>query len=192
MNPRILVFSGSARSKSWNKMLAALGAAAIDKAGGEATLIDLRDYPLPIYDGDLEATEGVPAKAMALKTLFKLHHGFLIASPENNASVSSLLKNTIDWVSRAIPGETGKVPYSGKVAALVSAAVGAPGGIRGLQHLRQILSGLETIVLPQQLGITRVAEAFDTDGKLKDAAQQRSLETIAARLVEVTAKLGAG
>ncbi len=192
MKPKILVFSGSVRSKSFNKMLAALGAAAISKAGGEATLIDLRDYSLPIYDGDLEAAEGVPAGAMALKAIFKAHHGFLIASPENNASVSSLLKNTLDWVSRAIPGETGKVPYSGKVAALVSAAAGAPAGIRGLQHLRQILASLEAIVLPQQLGITRPAEAFDADGKLKDAAHQKILEAVAARLVEVAGRLNPG
>ena len=192
MKPKILVFSGSVRFKSYNKALAALGATAISKAGGEATLIDLHDYPMPIYDGDLEAAEGVPATAMALKAMFKAHHGFLIASPENNASVSSLLKNTLDWVSRAVPGETGKVPYSGKVAGLVSAAAGAPGGIRGLQQLRQILTSLEVIVLPQQLGIARVAEAFDADGKLKDAAHQKILEAVSARLVEVAGRLNPG
>jgi chromate reductase len=192
MKPKILVFSGSARSKSYNKMLASLGAEALAKAGAEPTLIDLRDYPMPIYDGDLEAAEGVPGNAMALKALFKAHHGFLIASPENNASVSSLLKNAIDWVSRAIPGETGKVPYTAKAAALVAAAAGGPAGLRGLEHLRQILTGLGVTVLPEQLGVTRVAEAFDADGALKDAGQQKSLEAIAARLVEVTGRLNAG
>jgi NAD(P)H-dependent FMN reductase len=173
-------------------MLAALGAEALARAGAETTLIDLRDYPMPIYDGDSEAAVGVPANALALKELFKAHQGFLIASPENNASVSSLLKNTIDWVSRAVPGETGKVPYTGKAAALVAAAAGGPAGLRGLEHLRQILTGLGVAVLPEQLGITRLGEAFDAAGALKDAGHQKSLEAIAARLVEETARLNAG
>ncbi len=175
MKPKILVFAGSACSQSLNKKLARLGASAVEMAGGEVTLIDRRDFPMPIYEGDLEAAEGVPPNAMKLKELFKAHHGFLISSPENNASVSSLLKNTIDWVSRAIPREGGKVTYEGKVAAIVSATAGQPGGICGLEHLRQILAGLGVLVLPGQLGIAAAGSAFDNSGTLKDTRNQKAL-----------------
>jgi NAD(P)H-dependent FMN reductase len=122
MKPRILVIAGSRRKASFNGRLARLGAAAVEKAGGAATLLSLDEYPLPIYDGDVEADTGIPQAAMQLKEIFKSHSGLLIASPEYNASVAPLLKNTIDWVSRATPTENGKVPYQGKVVALVAAS----------------------------------------------------------------------
>ena len=187
--PKILVFAGSARAGSLNKKLARVAAQAVRDAGGEATLIDLDDYPMPVYHGDLEAREGVPVKARELKALFLAHQGLLIASPENNASVSSLLKNTLDWLSRPEGGQNGLVPYQGKVAAIVGASPGALGGLRGLVHLRQILMTLNVLVLSEQLGLSRAHEAFDEGGALKDPRQQATLAGIARRLVDVTARL---
>ncbi len=109
--PRLLVFAGSLRAASLNKKLAMLAAAGARQAGAEVTHIDLRDYPLPIYDGDLEAASGIPANARALKDLFIAHQGFLIACPEYNAGVTAVLKNTIDWVSRQDGKESGTLPY---------------------------------------------------------------------------------
>lgn len=189
MSAKILVFPGSARTGSLNKKLAATAAVALRTAGAEVTLIDLADYPMPLYDGDIEAKDGVPANARKLKALFASHNGFLIASPENNASVSALLKNTLDWVSRPDAGQNGLVPYQNKVAALVSASPGALGGLRGLVHLRAILQTLNVQVISEQFALSRAHEAFDEAGRLKDAKQQAMLTGTMQRLVDVTARL---
>ena len=187
--PRILAFAGSARAGSLNKRLARVAAQATRDAGGEVTLIDLDDFSLPVYHGDLEAREGVPPKARELKALFLAHQGLLISSPENNASVSSALKNTLDWVSRPDGGQNGLVPYQGKVAALVAASPGALGGRRGLVHLSKILMTVNVLVLDEQLALARAHEAFTDDGALKDQRQQAVLAGVARRLVEVTKRL---
>jgi chromate reductase, NAD(P)H dehydrogenase (quinone) len=191
MGARILVLAGSARSGSLNKKLARVAAAAVRAAGAEATLIDLADYPMPLYDGDLEAREGVPASARVLKDLFIAHQGLLIVSPENNASVSALLKNTLDWISRQDGGESGLVPYQGKVAALAGASPGALGALRGLTHLRAILQTLNVLVLSEQVALARAHEAFNEDGSLKDAKQQAALAALAKKLTGVCVRLAA-
>lgn len=191
MSARILVFAGSARAGSLNKKLARVAAAAVRAAGAEATLIDLADYPMPLYDGDLEAREGVPAGARKLKDLFIAHQGLLIVSPENNASVSALLKNTLDWISRQDGSESGLIPYQGKVAALAGASPGALGALRGLTHLRAILQTLNVLVLSEQVALGRAHEAFNEDGNLKDAKQQAALAALAKKLTDVCARLSA-
>jgi NAD(P)H-dependent FMN reductase len=191
MSARILVFAGSARSGSLNKKLARVAAAAVRAAGAEATLIDLADYPMPLYDGDLEAREGVPASGRKLKDLFIAHQGLLIVSPENNASVSALLKNTLDWISRQDGSESGLIPYRGKVAALAGASPGALGALRGLTHLRAILQTLSVLVLSEQVALGRAHEAFNEDGGLKDAKQQAALAALAMKLCDVCARLAA-
>jgi NAD(P)H-dependent FMN reductase len=187
--PTILAFAGSARADSLNKRLIRAAAQAAREAGGEVTLIDLDEYPLPVYHGDLETREGMPANARRLRELFMRHHALLIASPENNASVSSLLKNTIDWLSRADAGQNGLVPFKGKVAALVAASPGALGGLRGLVHLRQILMTLNVLVLTEQFALPRAHEAFGPDGALQDPRHHASMTGVARRLIEITARL---
>jgi len=189
MAVKILVLAGSARAGSLNKKLARVAAAAVRAAGAEATFVDLADYPMPLYDGDLEAREGVPAGARRLKDLFIAHRGLLIVSPENNASVSALLKNVLDWISRQDGSESGLVPYQGKVAALAGASPGALGGLRGLTHLRAILQTLNVLVLSEQFALGRAHEAFNEDGSLKDAKQQLALAALTKKLVEVCARL---
>lgn len=176
---RVLVFAGSARRESLNKKLAHLAAQAVEAAGGGATFVDLEDFPMPLYHGDLEAADGVPAKAMELATLLRDHEGLMIASPENNASVSSLLKNTIDWLSRIRQLD----PFTGKTAALLAASPGAFGGVRGLYHLRAILNTLGVEVLAQQFLLPRAAQAFTPEGKLADDKQAQQLAALAGRLV---------
>jgi chromate reductase, NAD(P)H dehydrogenase (quinone) len=188
---RILVFAGSARSGSLNKKLARVATGALRTAGATATFIDLADFAVPIYDGDLEAREGVPANARRLKDLFIAHQGLFIVSPENNASVSALLKNTLDWISRQDGSESGLVPYQGKVAAIAGASPGALGGLRGLTHLRAILQTLNVLVLSEQFALSRAHEAFNDDGTLKEAKQQAALGGLAKKLTDVCAKLAA-
>ena len=139
---KILAFAGSTRRDSWNKKLIHSAAASAKKAGASVTLIDLADYVLPLYDGDLEAATGVPENALKLKTLFKSHDALLIAAPEYNSSVTPLLKNTLDWISREWQGESGLIPYQHKVAAILATSPGQFGGMRMLPHLRQILNTL--------------------------------------------------
>jgi chromate reductase, NAD(P)H dehydrogenase (quinone) len=189
MTARILAFAGSARAASVNKKLVAFAAAAARTAGGEVTLIDLRDYPMPLYDGDLEAASGLPEHAKRLKALMLSHDGLLLACPEYNSSITPLLKNAIDWASRPAPGEASLACFDGKVAALVAASPGALGGLRGLVHVRSILGNIGVIVLPTQVAVGKAHEAFDEGGKLKDAKQAASIEKLAAALVQTVAKL---
>jgi len=183
MLPRILAFAGSTRTRSHNKALVRLAAHLAQTAGAEVSLIDLRDYPMPLYDGDLEVSQGLPEKARALKQLMMDHHGFLLSCPEYNSSISAVLKNAIDWISRPQPNETPGIAFKGKWAALTAASPGNLGGVRGLFTVRQILNTLGVVVLPAQLAVSRANEAFAEDGSLKDAGLQAVLAGVTADLV---------
>lgn len=187
--PKILVFAGSAREASLNKKLARAAARAIDENGGEATFIDLRDFPMPIYEGDLEAREGMPAFARKLRELFVSHPAFLIVSPENNGTIPSLLKNAIDWLSRDVDGRSGLEPYRGKVIALMAASPGAFGGVVCLTHLRHSLSKLLAHVIPDQFPLPKADQAFAEDGSLTQPWQQKALLTVVRQLMETTSRL---
>lgn len=189
--PKILAFAGSTREGSFNKKLAKAAAEAARAAGAEVTYIDLRDFTMPLYDGDLEKEQGIPENGKKLMELMIAHQGFLISSPEYNSSISGVLKNAIDWASRPAPGKKPLEAFDGKVACIVSAATGALGGLRGLYALRAMLSNIKVIVLPDQLAVSKANEAFDDNGNLKDEKQRASIEHIARRLTEVTAKLNA-
>lgn len=187
--PRILAFAGSARRDSYNKKLVRAAAKAAQSAGAVVTVIDLRDLPLPIYDEDLEREQGLPDNARRLKTLFTANDGLLIASPEYNSSITALLKNTIDWVSRPTPGEAPLGCFDGKVAAIMSASPGALGGLRGLVTLRMILGNIKVTVLPDQLAIVKAHEAFDPAGSLKDSQLNQTVGAIAGKLVETVRRM---
>lgn len=192
MTPKILIFAGSTRTGSFNKMLAKLGAEAVKTAGGEATLIDLRDFPMPLYDGDLEEKDGLPTNAEKLREIFIAHQGLLLSCPEYNSSISGVLKNTIDWMSRPNPKKPNEKPlicFSGKIVSLLSASPGALGGLRGLVTVRSILGNIQCVVLPEQLAVSKADEVFDGGGRLKDPKQQAVLERIANTLVKTVGKL---
>ncbi|MEE8154168.1 MAG: NAD(P)H-dependent oxidoreductase [Phycisphaerales bacterium] len=187
--PRILAFAGSLRKDSYNKKLVAIAAAGARNAGAEVTLIDLADYPLPVFDQDLESAQGLPDSAVRLKAELKNHHAFLIGCPEYNSSITSALKNAIDWASRPVPDEAPLECFKGKVAAIMSASPGALGGLRGLVHVRAILSNIHVLVLPDQKAIPSAHEAFDDHGSLKDPKQRQAVLDIGVRLAETMAKL---
>jgi len=186
---RILAFAGSARNDSWNKKLVRIAAEGARAAGAEVTDLDLADYPMPIYDGDLEVTEGQPDNAKRLKTLMINSHGFLIASPEYNSGYSPLLKNTIDWVSRPVPEEPNLLAFAGKVTALMSASPGALGGLRGLAQLRQVLSNIQVLVLPGQVTVPLAQNLFKKNGYLGDEKKQKETIELGTTLAHVLRKL---
>lgn len=182
----ILVFAGSIRTGSFNARLAALMAKELTQIGAAVTLISLGDYPLPLYDGDLEAASGPPEQAVKLKRLFGLQRGVFIASPEYNASVTPLLKNTLDWISRVREErEPPLAAYRNRVFALGAASNGTYGGMRSLMALRQVLElGCGALVLPDQIAVREAASAFDDSDNLKDERAARLLRTTAQRLLD--------
>ena len=186
---KILAFAGSARKDSFNKKLVRIAAAGAASAGADVTVIDLKDFPLPLFDQDLEQAEGMPELAAQLKRLFVEHDGLLIASPEYNSSVTALLKNAIDWVSRAAADEAPLVAFRGKAAAIMSASPGGLGGIRGLVHLRSILGNIGVLVAPDQIAISQAYEAFTADGQLADARKQGQAEQLGASLADLVSRL---
>lgn len=184
---QVIAFAGSARADSFNKKLVTIAAEGARGAGAHVDLIDLKDFTLPIYDGDVEAQEGMPENALKLRSRIGAADGILISSPEFNGSVSALLKNVIDWVSRPVAGEPSA--FAGKVCAIMSTSPGALGGIRGLNHLRLILTYQNVVVLPEQLAVGRASEAFDGAGKLKNADQHASILFLGSRVAQAAAAL---
>jgi NAD(P)H-dependent FMN reductase len=188
---KVLAFAGSLRSGSFNKKLVQVAAQIARKAGAEVTVVDLRDFNMPLYDGDDEADSGIPEGALRFKQVISSHDALLISAPEYNTSISGVLKNAIDWASRKGPGEAPPQSLSGKVAGLLSASPGGLGGVRGLVTVRSILSNLNLLVIPEQFALVRSHEAFDESGNLKDPKQMAAVEKVVNRLVEVTTKLKA-
>ncbi len=190
ITPRILAFGGSLRRDSYNHKLAAIAAVGGREAGAEITVISLREFALPVFDEDLEATIGMPAAAKRLKAIFRENNGLIIASPEYNSSITAALKNAIDWVSR---GESDDEPslsaLAGKTAVVCSASPGGLGGLRGLVHLRAILGSIGITVLPDQIAIGKAYEAFTPDGALVDEKQQTRVKALGSNLAKHLSKL---
>jgi chromate reductase, NAD(P)H dehydrogenase (quinone) len=185
--PKVLAFAGSLRVDSFNKKMIKVAAEGARKAGAEVNLIDLRDYQLPVFDEDLER-QGFPANATKLKELFKAADGLLIACPEYNSSITAVLKNTIDWVSRPVPNEAPLAGFAGKAAVIMAASPGQLGGLRGLVTVRSILGNIKVTMLPDQIAIPKAHEAFDAAGALKDPKLQESVSLLGATLARFLAK----
>jgi len=185
--PKILVIPGSLRSGSHNARLAALAAKELVLAEAEVTRISLEDYPLPLFDADLAAEAGPPRNAVRLRTMLEAHQGIFIISPEYSASVTPLLKNTIDWISRVRQRhEPTYKAFKNRVFALGAASSGSGGGVRSLIALRQILElGCGALVIPEQVAVARAADAFDELDNLKDESLAAALQAAARRLVEI-------
>jgi NAD(P)H-dependent FMN reductase len=184
MPPKILVFAGSNRTGAYSGLLAGAAATALARAGADVSRIALADYPLPIMDEDLEKASGIPDNALRLGRLIAAHDGLLIASPEYNASIPPLLKNTIDWVSRiARDGNRPLKPFDGRIAALCSSSPGAFAGIRGLNHLRAVAVNVGLTVISEQCSVPAAHDAFAEDGSLKSPRSQAALDKVASVLV---------
>jgi chromate reductase len=185
---KLLFLAGSLRKDSYNKKLAKVAFEIAKKQGVTATYIDLKDFEMPIYDGDDEAATGLPENAKKLKKLFVEHDGFFIASPEYNSSFSAALKNSLDWISRKHEADEGNlVAFTGKVAALGAASMGALGGLRGLVPLRMLLGNINVQVTPHQIALGQAHTAFDDSGNLKEEKNQKFLTEVVTQLAE-TAK----
>lgn len=189
MTIKILAFAGSARTDSFNKKLVKVAADGAKAAGAEVTYIDFKELPMPLYDEDLEAAEGLPSTVVQFKTLLKEHQGFLIASPEYNSSISPLLKNAIDWASRPAPGEASLACFRDKVAVLMATSPGGLGGLRGLIHVRSILQNIGVLVLPDQKAIPNAYQAFDEAGNLKDEKQRTDIQNLGSKLAAIAIQL---
>ena len=187
---KILVVPGSLRTGSLNAKLAAVAAHALAQQGAETTRISLLDFPLPIYDGDLQAKSGVPKHAVNLKRMMSAHHGVLIVTPEYNSSVPALLKNAIDWVSRVQDvHETRGQVFRNRVFAIASASAGRLGGSRALAALRLILSACHAQVIPNQLALAFAEDAYDEMDRLKNAADADALKALARQLIDVSQRM---
>lgn len=188
---KILVIPGSLRTGSFNAQLAAAAIKELALADVHVTLISLSDYPLPIFDGDLEANSGAPKAAVDLKHMIGAHHGVFIVSPEYNSSVPPLLKNAIDWVTRVRErGETPGEVFRERAFAIGAASNGKFGGVRVLMALRQILAlGCGATVIPKQVALSRAAEAFDEMGSLKDPNDAELLRVTMRQLVDVAQRM---
>lgn len=179
---KILAFAGSARTDSYNKKLVKIAVEGAKAAGAEVTYLDFRDLPLPLYDEDLEATEGIPGNALKLKGLMKANQGFIIACPEYNSSITPLLKNAIDWASRSEPGEPPLVCFKEKIAVLMSASPGGLGGLRGLGHVRSILSSIGVVVIPDQMALVALIRRSMRRAICKMSPSKQLLCNLAANL----------
>jgi NAD(P)H-dependent FMN reductase len=181
---RLLFFAGSARAGSYNKKVARLGTMIAEANGIPATFLDLGDYPMPLYNADLEAAEGQPENAKKLTAVMQVHSGIFIVSPEYNASITPLLKNTLDWVSHVrTDGEPPGQVYKTRVFALASASNGGMGGLRSLTTVRQVLElGLGALVLPDQFAVPRAKDAFGEDGHLVNKESQENFKALIQKL----------
>ena len=183
---RLLFFAGSSRTGSFNKQLARLGSMIAEANGIPSTFADLGDYPMPIYNADLEAAEGQPENAHKFKELMAAHSGIFIASPEYNASITPLLKNTIDWISRVRErGEPPLAVFKDRAFALGGASDSAYGAVRSLMALRQVLElGCGALVIPEQVTVFRASEAFDEMDNLTEERTANALKRVLQRLID--------
>jgi len=184
---KILVIPGSLRTGSHNVRLAAAAAYEFAQAGVDVTRISLGDFPLPIYDGDLQAKSGVPKNAVNLKRMINAHHGVLFVSPEYNSSVPPLLKNTIDWITRVQDAhESRGQVFRGRPFAIAAASEGRLGGTRALAALRLILSACHATVIPNQLALSYADQAYDDMDRLKNPADIEALRALVRQLIDVS------
>ena len=182
---KILVIPGSLRSGSLNARLAAAIAHELAQSGAEVTRISLSDFPLPIYDGDLQAKSGVPKHAVNLKRMIGAHHGVLIVTPEYNSSVPALVKNTIDWISRVQdPHETRGQVFRERVFAIAAASGGRLGGTRALAALRLILTACHATVVPNQFALSFADHAYDEMDHLEHPADIEALKALVRQLID--------
>ena len=187
---KILVIPGSLRTGSLNARLAATAAHELAQAGVDVTRISLGDFPLPIYDGDLQTKSGVPKHAINLKRMIGAHHGVLVVTPEYNSSVPPLIKNAIDWVTRVQDAhETRGQVFRERAFAIAAASESRLGGTRALAALRLILSACRATVIPNQLALSFAGEAYDDMDRLKHPADIEALQALVRQLIEVSQRM---
>lgn len=186
---KLLIIPGSTREAAFSKRLAGAAAAIARAAGAEASCVDLRDFAMPLYDGDLESAHGLPEGAVLLRTVVQQHDALVVVSPEYNSSIPAVLKNALDWLSRPYAGDPGVSVFRDKVAGLMSSSPGALGGLRALVHLRQILMNLGLLVVTEQFALGHADQAFAPDGSIADAKQAAAVQKVLQSVLRVSARL---
>lgn len=189
---KLLVFAGSTRAQSYNRRLAAVAAGIGRERGAQVTHIELADFDIPLYNADLEA-QGTPADVIRLKALMHDHPAWVVCTPEYNGSYTALLKNTLDWCSSPVVGDPdwsdGEKPFRGKVVGLLSASPGAFGGLGSQRHLAPLLIGLQCWLAPGGFALGRAADAFDAEGRLRDAGAHARVAALVERVLWAAARL---
>lgn len=189
---KLLVFAGSTRQLSFNRQLARATVALARAGGVDVTHLELGDFDIPMYNGDLEAG-GTPPDVIRLKQIMYEHPAWIICTPEYNASYPALVKNTIDWLSRSVAGNPewadGYKPFRGKVVGVLSASPGALGGLRSQSHLVPLLLNLKCWVAPENFALGRAAEAFDAQGGLVNEAHRKSVQAVITQVMSAAQKL---
>ncbi len=192
-SPKLLAFSGSARRESWNQKLVRIAARLARDCGAEVTELNLGDLDLPLFNEDLESEQGTPAGAKRLKELMFTHHGFLIACPEYNSSITPLLKNAIDWATRPAAEEKPLQAFRGKVCGLMAASTGALGGLRGLVHVRAILGNIGVLIVPDQAAVGGIDKVLTADHQdLQDGMPRTLLQTTVSEVVRLAGLIANG
>lgn len=185
---KIIALAGSLRENSYNQQLVKIAAEGAKEAQAEVQIINLADFNIPLFSEDLEAEE-TPSGVNDLKRLFAQSQGILLASPEYNGSISGVLKNALDWLSR--PSKDAEIgsAFQGKVAGIMATSPGGLGGLRGLNHTRDILFNLGVTIVPNQIAIPAAYQAFDETGSLVDDKQQASVKALGAKVVDIASRL---
>ena len=187
---KLLILPGSARRDSFNRKLAGIAARLATDSGADVDLVDPADFRLPLFDQELEDAEGLSPNAKALKQKFLAADAILFVSPEYNSSITPLMKNVIDWVSRTeTDDEPALAAFTGKIAGLLSASPGGFGGMRGLVHLRSILGNIGVLVMPTQFSLGSASSKFDEAGQLKDPKDLERVRGVVTKLLAAAAKL---
>ncbi len=187
--PKILALAGSLREQSLSKRILKTAIRGAERAGAEITLVDLRDYPMPLYNPDDHDRDGFDENALKFQGLLTEHDGFLIASPEYNGSLPAALKNAIDWGSRQSDLYERSKVFAGKFAAMMSASPGSLGGVRSLAHLRGVLTSVNVNVLPREVAVTFAEDRFAGESEeMTDEKMKKTLEDLGAALVEMLKK----
>jgi chromate reductase len=182
MTAKLMAFAGSTRTLSWNKRLLRVVVAGATEAGADVELVDLRDFPLPLYDADYEESDGVPGPARRFREMMLASQGLLIACPEYNGSVSAVLKNMLDWCSRPVDGQDGLAPYKGKQVAIAGTSIGPYGAVRAVGHLRGIMSKMGATVLADEVTVPFAPQAFTETGDLSNPALRGLAQQLGANL----------
>lgn len=185
-NQKILLFAGSTRKDSVNKKLILEAARIAKQRHAKVTVIDLKDYPILFYDGDLETTEGMPQNAQKLRQLMIDHQIIIISTPEYNASLSAVLKNSLDWASRKPGGGSSRDAFQGKTFVLLSASPSSSGGFRARQHLRSVIENVGGNVFQEGFSLPKAYEAFDQNGKLKNIEAEAELQKLIQNVLETS------
>lgn len=186
---KILAMAGSTRTESFNKKILNHAVIGAREAGAAVTVVDLREYPLPIYDADLERIDGLSGNAKELQKIFLENQGMLFALPEYNSSISGVFKNAIDWISRPTSELEELACFDNKVCALMSASNGMRGGMRGLVHARSLLENIHVMVMPAQVCVGKAQDVLDQEGKIKDEKIRLSVEKLGFSLAELVQKI---